>query len=222
MSRWIFFLFFFLTVFSAPLRAAQNIVLLPATAVADKIPIDDIEPPFAPPLPLPERILRFGRESSWLRPALAAALLAVIILLFFLRWKKQPPQQNDLPPAETARLSLAQAEQLIAAGDCAAFAELFEHTLRRYLEAGLGMAALQQTVSELISQLHKEEQGLPKMLQAYGEEAANWLRTCEAGKFAGASLSQEEMSEMTTQLRGFIAAAEERAPRNTDGQLSLR
>lgn len=201
MSRWICFLCLVLTA-------------LPAAAFADTIPIDDLEPP----VPLPEQIL----EASWLRPALAAALLAVIILLLFLRWKKKFQQEHALSPAETAGLALAQAEQLIAAHQCAAFAALFEQTLRRYLEAGLGMAALHQTAGELIRHIDKKHGGLPEVLESYSKELENWLRCCEAGKFAGAALSQEEMSEMITQMRAFIAAVEEHAQRNTDGQLSLR
>lgn len=218
MSRRVIFLLLLLTALPAPLRAAKNIAVPPAPAVSGTVPIDDLEPPIEPPLSLAEQI----RESSWLRASLAAALAAVIVLLVILSRKKQPAPQVALSPAEEAERALAQAEQLIAAGDCAAFAEIFDQTLRRYLEGGLGLAALRQTASELISRIDNENGGLPDTLESYGNDLENWLRCCEAGKFAGAALSQEEMTEMTTQLRSFIKAAKMLAQRDGHGQLPLR
>jgi hypothetical protein len=220
MSRRVIFLLLLLTALPAPLRAAKNIAVppAPAPAVSGTVPIDDLEPPIEPPLSLAEQI----RESVWLRASLAAALAAVIILLIILSRKKQPAPQVALSPAEEAERALAQAEQLIAAGDCAAFAEIFDQTLRRYLEGGLGLAALRQTASELISRIDNENGGLPDTLGSYSNDLENWLRCCEAGKFAGAALSQEEMTEMTTQLRSFIKAAKMLAQRDGHGQLPLR
>jgi hypothetical protein len=212
MSRRVLFLFLFLTVLPAPLQAAKNITVPAAPTVSNNVPIDDIEPP----VPLTEQ------KHDWLRPALAAALLAVIILLILLKRKKQPQQQAALSPDEAAWLALSQAEPLIADSKCAAFAALFDQTLRTYLETGLGITALQQTASELIRLLEAEHQKLPKALQSYRKELENWLRCCEAGKFAEATLSQEEMTEMTTQLRAFVEAAEARAQGDEHGQLSLR
>ena len=223
MSRRVIFLFLLIAALPAPLRAAKNIAAPPAQAVSGGVPIDDLEPPIAPPVPLAEQILLSEGESGWLRPALAAALAAVIVLLIILRRKKQPAPQAALSPAEEAERALAQAEQLIAAGDCAAFAALFDQTLRRYLEAGLGLAALRQTASELISRIDKEHGELPEALESYGKDVEHWLRSCEAGKFAGAVLSQEEMTEMITQLRSFIKAAKLLAQqRDRHGQLPLR
>jgi hypothetical protein len=219
MSRQVIFLFLFIAALPAPLQAAKNIAAPPAQAVSGGVPIDDLEPPIAPPMPLAEQI----RESVWLRPALAAALAAVIVLLIILSRKKQPAPQAALSPAEEAERALAQAEQLIAAGDCTAFAAFFDQTLRRYLETGLGLAALRQTASELIRRIDKENGELPDALESYRNDLEHWLRSCEAGKFAGAALSQEEMTEMITQLRSFIKAAKLLAQqRDRHGQLPLR
>jgi hypothetical protein len=219
MSSRVIFFCLLIAALPGPLSAAKNIAAPPVPAVSGGVPIDDLEPPIAPPMPLAEQI----RESSWLRPALAAALAAVIILLIILSRKKQPAPQTVLSPAEEAERALAQAEQLIAADDCAAFAALFDQTLRRYLEAALGTAAIPQTAGELISRLDTDNGGLPDALEAYGKDLENWLRSCEAGKFAGAALSQEEMTEMITRMRSFIEAARLIAQqRGSHGQLPLR
>ncbi len=219
MSRRVILLILLIAALPAPLSAAKNIAATPVATVSGGVPIDDLELPIEPPMPLAERI----RESGWLRPALAAALVAVIILLIILRRKKQSAPQAVMSPAEEAERALAQAEQFIAADDCAAFAVLFDQTLRRYLETGLGLAALRQTASELISRIDKEHGGLPEALESYRKDVENWLRSCEAGKFAGAALSQEEMTEMITRLRSFIEATKMLAQQRAGhGQLPLR
>jgi hypothetical protein len=220
MSRWIFFLI--LVLLTSPLRAEQGRVVPSAPTVSSKVPVDDIELPVEVPVPLTEWLLHQGQESRWLRPTIAVALLGVMLLLIFLRRNKRFHEQNTLSPDASAQQALAQAEQLIKEDQCAAFTALFDQTVRRYLEACLGIAALQQTAGELIRHLEQEDNGLPETLQSYKETLENWLRNCEAGKFAGASLSHEEMIDMTTQLRNFIAAGKELAERNNHGQPSLR
>ena len=217
MSRRVIFLFLVIAVLPAPLRAEKNIAMPPTQAISGGVPIDDLEPPIEPPLSLAERI----RKSSWLRPALIAVLAAIIVLLILSR-KKQPAPVAVLSPAEEAERALAQAEQRIAAGDCSAFAEIFDQALRRYLETGLGLAALRQTASELISRIDQEHGGLPEALESYSKDVENWLRCCEAGKFAEAALSQEEMTGMTMRLRAFVEAAQTLAHRDEHGQLSFR
>ncbi len=196
MSRHVFFFFLvILTALPAPLRAEKNIIS-PALNATNTMQLEDLEPP----IPLPEQ------KHNWLIPT-AAALLALVILLFFLARKKKPQQQLILSPDKVALLALTQMEQLVAAGDCPAFTACFDQTLRHYLEAGLGLAALRQTASELIKQITGESGKLPEALKSYRDNVESWLQNCEAGKFAEASLSQEEMTTMTEQLRTFIEAA---------------
>ena len=176
----------------APLWAQQSV------PPEDELATMEIEPP----LPLPEP------RPLWPVAAGAALLLGGGLFVLYLRKRKRTPQAVPLPH-ETALLRLAQADRLIAAHDCAAFAALFDRTLRRYLEERFSIAAPQQTVSELISQLTLATEDGP--LKTHSDALQAWLELCEAAKFAGAVLTQAEMNELASQLRAFIATTQTEA-----------
>jgi hypothetical protein len=111
-----------------------------------------------------------------------------------------------LQPHETAYLQLAHAEKHLEANDCAAFADLIDQTLRRYLEERFHLAASRQTASELISCISASKVDAQALLQAYVKQLQTWLELCDAVKFAGASLSRERMAELSVHLRAFIEA----------------
>ncbi|WP_417913196.1 LPXTG cell wall anchor domain-containing protein [Candidatus Electronema sp. TJ] len=182
------------------------VLLLPAPLLAqplalpmqDELAAIDIEPP----LPLPEQ------KPLWPIAAGAGLLLGGVLLFVVLRRKKTQPQ--PAPQAhETALLALTQADALIAKKDCAAFAALFDQTLRRYLEQRFGIDASRQTAGELICFLADPEE---EQLKAYAESLQNWLAFCEAAKFAGAALNEADMAELTAQLRAFVEATKNALP----------
>lgn len=148
------------------------------------------------PVPLPER-------NPVLLPAVGASLLLIGggLLFFFLRKKRRQPQ-TALQPHETALFQIAQLEKLIGDKNRAAFAELLDQTLRRYLEERFGIAASKQTASELIKLLIET----PEPLKAHSENLQTWLELCDLVKFAGVSLGQERMAELAVHLRAFVEA----------------
>ncbi|WP_417914750.1 LPXTG cell wall anchor domain-containing protein [Candidatus Electronema sp. JM] len=186
MSRRRIVLLFFLLL-AAPLQAQQ-----PATAPSVQADAEEIE--IEPPVPLPEAMPRWPIAAG-------AALLGGGLLFVYLRKRKRKPQPAPLPH-ETALLGLAQADGLIAAHDCAAFAALFDQTLRHYLAERFGIAAQQQTASELIQRVTDENAA--ELLQEYSDTLRAWLALCEAAKFAEAALNEADMREMTSQLRAFV------------------
>lgn len=184
------------------------VLLLPAPLPAQPLqplPQNDLAAiDIEPPLPLPEQ------KPLWPIAAGAGLLLGGVLLFVVLRRKK--PQPQPAPQAhETALLALTQADALIAAQDCAAFAALFDQTLRRYLEERFGIAAFRRTAGELICFLADPEE---EQLKAYSETLQTWLAFCEAAKFAGAALNEADMAELTAQLRTFVEATKETLPRS--------
>jgi LPXTG-motif cell wall-anchored protein len=188
MSRCFVLLFFLLL--PAPLQAQPS-----AQLPEDELAAMEIEPP----LPLPEQ------KPRWPIAAGAALLLGGGLLALYLRKRKRRPLPAPLAH-ETALLRLAQAETFAAADNCPAFAELFDQTLRRYLEERFGVAALRQTAGELISLVTDEKAEMPEPLRAHSDKLRTWLELCEAAKFAGAALTPAEMTEMAAQLRALVEA----------------
>ena len=191
MSRRFILLFFLLL--PAPLLAQQ-----PGPPLHDELATIEIEPP----LPLPEP------QPRWPIATGAALLFGGGLLALYLRKKKRKPLPAPLAH-ETALLRLMQADGLIDSHDCAAFAALFDQTLRRYLEERFNLAASRQTAGELIRLLADSEE---QQLQAHSEQLQTWLALCEAAKFAGAALNDANMAELTAQLRAFVEATKETLP----------
>jgi hypothetical protein len=180
---------------TAPLAVPGQQQMQPAPAR----PSEEME--IEAPVPLPER-------NPMLLPAAGATLLLIGggLLFFFLQKKRRRPQMV-FQPHETALLQIAQLEKLIGDENCAAFADLLDQTLRRYLEERFGIAASKQTASELINLLTEK----PEPLKAYSENLQTWLELCDLVKFAGTSLSQERMTELSTNLRTFVEATKAEA-----------
>jgi len=193
MSRRFALLFFLLL--PAPLQAQPSV-----PPPEDELAAMEIEPP----LPLPEA------QPLWPAAAGAALLLGGGLLLVYLRKKKHKPQPAPLAH-ETALLRLAQAEELIAGQDCAAFAALADQTLRSYIEERFGLAASRQTVIELISGIEAGGETAAELLRNSAAELRTWLALCEAAKFAGAALTQAEMAELAAQLRAFVETTQAEA-----------
>ena len=189
------FLLLLLLLLPAPLPAQQ-----PGPPLHDELATMEIEPP----IPLPEP------RPRWPIAAGAALLLGGGLLALYLRKRKQKPLPAPLAH-ETALLRLMQADGLINSHDCAAFAALFDQTLRRYLEERFNLAASRQTAGELIRLLADSEE---QQLQAHSEKLQTWLALCEAAKFAGAALNKMDMAELTAQLRAFVEATKETLPRS--------
>lgn len=189
------FILLLLLLLPAPLPAQQ-----PGPPLHDELAAVEIEPP----LPLPEP------RPLWPAAAGAGLLLGGGLLTLYLRKRKRKPLPAPLAH-ETALLRLTQADGLIDSHDSAAFAALFDQTLRRYLEERFGLAASRQTAGELIRLLADSEE---KQLQAHSEKLQTWLALCEAAKFAGAALNKADMAELTAQLRAFVEATKETLPRS--------
>lgn len=187
---------FFLLLLPVPLQAQQ-----PDPPPEDELAAMEIEPP----LPLPEA------RPRWPIAAGAGLLLGGGLLGLYLRKKKRRPLPAPLAH-ETALLRLTQAETFAAADNSPAFAELFDQTLRRYLEERFGIAALHQTAGELISLAAADDGAqLPELLRRHSDKLQTWLTRCEAAKFAGAALTQAEMTELAAQFRVFIEATKAEA-----------
>jgi hypothetical protein len=207
MNRWLFLLLL-LSMTGFPVRLQAENVAVPLAAPGQQVQtapaVNDELGEIEPPLPLP--------DQNWLLPAGGVALLVVSggLLFFYLQRKHPKPQ---IPPLahETALLQLSHAEKFIAAQNGAAFAALFDQTLRGYLEERFGITAPKQTASELSYLLTEDEAKLPELLRTHSENLQSWLHHFDLVKFANATLSQEQMTTLAAELRLFIEASKAEA-----------
>ena len=155
------------------------------------------------PVPLPDH----GRLLWLLAIGITLILLFIAIILFL---RKRTQTQKVALAHETALQQLDRAEQLIKQGDTAAFINLIDQTLRRYIEQRFRIVARRQTTREFVTNLAEGKndghKGAPLALQENSDNLKTWLQHCDMVKFAKAALTREAMLDMAGNIRGFIQA----------------
>ncbi|XOF34326.1 MAG: hypothetical protein ACL93V_03250 [Candidatus Electrothrix sp. YB6] len=140
----------------------------------------------------------------WIVAATVLATLLLIVLILFLR--KRSKKQKAVLAHETALHELKRAGLLIEEENIAAFVNLIDQTLRRYIEQRFGIFARRQTTREFISGLAEDREDVPVDLKKNSDNLKAWLQHCDMVKFAKAGLSRETMMDMAANLRVFIEA----------------
>jgi Domain of unknown function (DUF4381) len=152
-------------------------------------------------IPLPEKprlVLYYSLAGSLLALTLAAVL-----------WQKHARKQILKTPSEVALAALAVLESNHGSQAAEAFANQVTQTVRRYIEAHLGMAAPRRTTEEFLADLARD--GQSKVL-GESEQLQKFLKSCDLAKFAGSELDNAKRGELVTAARKFINSTSKAIP----------
>lgn len=184
---------------------ALALAITPMTAVAQGAPAD--APAALPPIDFGDDDIRDIRgpielpDPWWitygpgLLVALAAALAIAGTLVIARRLRREPS------PRDVALAQLTDARQRIAAGDPARFGEAVSEAVRRYLEARFALHAPRLTTEEFLAELAADESS---PVRAHRTRLGELLAFCDAAKFGGFRLAEEEMDAMESSARRFV------------------
>lgn len=164
-------------------------------------------------VPKPPRSIYLFGPPWWLWAALGAVVVALAALAWWLwrRRRRRRPVQSVAPIVAAEReFDRVDALGLVAAGECARYADLMVEALRAYLAAVVPGVRVSQTSSELTSCLRRGQ------MDPQGRCAA-LLAEVDLVKFAGRRLSAERATAMGQAVRD-VAAGVHRATQGAPEQ----
>jgi hypothetical protein len=98
------------------------------------------------------------------------------------------------------------------------FSSAISDTVRRYIEAGFKVTATHQTTEEFLHDILKTEN---TPLALHRPLLAEFLRQCDLAKFAGMSLTTENMESLYQSARSFIISTTPGRPHLQEAHDSL-
>jgi hypothetical protein len=139
--------------------------------------------------------------------ALALELLAAFVVLAVLgyllwRWRRRR-QQRALKYFEIALQRLEQLRTLMQPENVREFSAAISDIVRSYIEAGFDVTATHQTTEEFLRGILAARNS---PLSRHRSPLAEFLRQCDLAKFAGVSLSVDNMESLFESARTFIVA----------------
>jgi hypothetical protein len=171
---------------SAPAGAVQP-GALPATDDAEDI--HDIRGPKAVP-------------GSWLLPALlAGALLLAVAALVIWRVRRRTHRTRALSLAEQTLQRLEAIRPLMQPASAREFAIAASEIVRTYIEKRFAVVATQRTTEEFLQGLLQTSH---EALASHRPLLADFLQQCDFVKFAGASLTSQDMETLFQSARKFV------------------
>lgn len=160
---------------------------LQAEPAPGRLPTEDIRDIHGP-------VAMPGPRPVWLYFA-AVGGLAVAVGAVAL-YRRRPPA---LTPAARALLALDQLRPFTGA-DARAFSFTVSEIVRRYVEESFPVRAAHRTTEELLAELMREAGPVAAKRWELGE----FLRYCDLAKFAGWSLSADDMAAMLASAEAFV------------------
>ena len=137
--------------------------------------------------------------------ALVLVLLAGAALLalggFILWHRRRRRQSRALRYFEIALQRLEKLRELMHPGSVREFSSAISDTVRRYIEAGFEVTATHQTTEEFLHDILKHENS---PLARHRSLLDEFLRQCDLAKFAGMSLSMDNMESLYRSAHSFI------------------
>ena len=127
------------------------------------------------------------------------ALLAMGGLALW-HWRRRR-QSRALRYFELALRRLEELRPLMQPASVREFSSAISDTVRRYIEAGFEVTATHQTTEEFLHDILKGEN---TPLARHRSLLAGFLRQCDLAKFAGMSLSLDNMESLYQSARSFI------------------
>ena len=138
----------------------------------------------------------------WLLPAvIAGAVLLAFGALGLRRWLRRRRRPRVLLPFEIALQRLEEMRALMQPDDAREFSIAVSDVVRRYIEERFGVTATHQTTEEFLRDL-LESSHAP--LARHRALLSEFLQACDLVKFAGMSLTLQNMESLHHSARAFV------------------
>jgi hypothetical protein len=138
----------------------------------------------------------------WLLPAvIAGAVLLAFGALGFRRWLRRRRQPRVLLPFEIALQRLEEMRALMQPDDAREFSIAVSDVVRRYIEERFSVTATHRTTEEFLHDL-LESSHAP--LARHRALLSEFLQQCDLVKFAGMSLTLQNMESLHHSARAFV------------------
>jgi hypothetical protein len=174
---------------AAPSAAAS---MPPAGAVASRDPSEDIRDIRGPKLILP----------WWLVPALlAGAAILALLGVGVWRWLRRRPRPRALLPFEVALQRLEDIRPLMQPQSVREFSTAVSDIVRSYIELRFAVTATHRTTEEFLHDLLESSQA---SLVRHRALLSEFLQQCDLVKFAGISLTPQNMESLHHSARAFV------------------
>jgi len=147
---------------------------------------------------------------GWLAPA-AVALLSVLALAAFglWRWARRRRRARTRPPFEVALERLERIRDLMQPPRAREFCIAVSDIVRGYIELRFAVTATHQTTEEfLVNLLQSPKESLLRHRALLSE----FLQQCDLVKFAGVSLTLENMERLHESARDFVLGTAQPEP----------
>jgi hypothetical protein len=175
---------------TAALTAAMSAALSIAPAVAEAA--EDIRDIRGPKFIFP----------PWLLPAvIAGVVLLALGALGLWRWLRRRRRPRVLLPFEIALQRLEEMRALMQPEDAREFSIAVSDVVRRYIEERFGVTATHRTTEEFLHDL-LESSHAP--LARHRALLSEFLQQCDLVKFAGMSLTLQNMESLHHSARAFV------------------
>jgi hypothetical protein len=127
---------------------------------------------------------------------------AVLAVCGYAVWRRRRHRPiRALEYFEIALLRLEELRALMRPASVREFSSAISDTVRHYIEAGFKVTATHQTTEEFLHDILKTEN---TPLALHRPLLAEFLRQCDLAKFAGMSLTTENMESLYQSARSFI------------------
>jgi hypothetical protein len=140
--------------------------------------------------------------GSWLLPAL---LLGVLLLaaaaIVTWRWRRRGPRTRALSLTDQTLQRLEALRPLMQRGSAREFAIAASEIVRTYIEERFEVVATQRTTEEFLQDLLQAAQD---SLTSHRPLLADFLQQCDFVKFAGVSLTSQDMESLFQSARTFV------------------
>jgi hypothetical protein len=138
----------------------------------------------------------------WLLPAvIAGAVLLALGALGLWRWLRRRRRPRVLLPFEIALQRLEEMRALMQPEDAREFSIAVSDVVRRYIEERFGVTATHRTTEEFLHDL-LESSHAP--LARHRALLSEFLQQCDLVKFAGMSLTLQNMESLHHSARAFV------------------
>lgn len=138
----------------------------------------------------------------WLAPAALAALALAALLAFGLwRWLQRRRRARALLPFEIALQRLEEIRPLMQPPRAREFSTAVSDVVRGYIEIKFAITATHQTTEEF---LHDLLESSNTALLRHRAQLSEFLHQCDLVKFAGLSLTQQNMESLHHSARAFV------------------
>jgi hypothetical protein len=138
----------------------------------------------------------------WAIPAGIAALLAIALIVYaIIRWRRRPRRARVLLSYELALKRLEEIRPLMRPEHAREFSTAASDIVRTYIEQRFDVVATQRTTEEFLRDLLTSSRD---SLVRHRALLSEFLHQCDLVKFAGISLTPQNMESLHRSARAFV------------------